>query len=160
MIISNHVNNKHFVSNEKMRTINNETLIFFQNELSDIMSKKELASNDNPLALYSDMLLSLQNCKINNEKVDKAIQSRNNEITEDDEKIKSSFEICLECDHKDECENYKKMIEDNESMEENTEKLNKIFLQEQLYKLTGSSFIYNYNIICPDMNIKTKREKR
>ncbi len=162
MIISNSTNYKPLVSNENGRDTYNKTPELFQNALSDIVSKKELESNDNSLVLYTDfdVLPSSQNCEIDNKKIDEAAQNRADEITEENEKTKSSYEICCECDHKDECENYRKMIEDKKSLEENAKKLNENFLQEQLYKLNGKSIIYNYNIVCLDINYKTKREKK
>lgn len=177
MVINNLANYNLFLSNENSRAINNKTPMFFQNALSDIVSKKELASNDNSLTLYSDFDKppSSQNCAIDKEKTEEAAQNENDKIEENEEEAKDIFTICFECENKEECEHYQKMINGDESVKGNavfspikTSKsfhknevtLQKQLLQEQLYKLTGSSIIYNYNIICPDMDTKAKIEKR
>ncbi len=168
MIISNLTNYKPFVSNENSRATNNITPVLFQNALSDIVSKKELASNDNTLALCTDFnkFPPSQSCAMGKEKTENATQNENNEIAENEEKAKDIFTICFECENKEECEHYQKMINGDENVEGNaiflpkkTSKFfhkNEVILQEQLYKFTGSSIIYNYNIICPDIDTKQK----
>lgn len=155
---------------EKMRQIayddikeehgnNNKTSMFFKNTLNDILLGKELVSKDYSLATCSnfDSPTSSQNCSINKEK-----------ITENEE-AKDIFAICYECEDREECEHYQKMIEGNSDTEKNViflpSKTNKPFhksetlLQKELYKPLGSSIIYNYNIVCSDIDIKNKRKK-
>ena len=177
MIINNLTNYNLFVSNENIRAANNKMPMFFQNALSYILSRKELASNDNSLTLYSDFnkLPSSQNCAIDKEKTEEATQNKNDKIAENEEEAKDIFTICFECENKEECEHYQKMINGDESVKGNAVfspmKTSKSFhknevtlqeqlLQEQLYKLIGSSIIYNYNIIFTVIYTKAKREKR
>lgn len=172
MIINNLANYKYFVSNENSRTIKNKAQSFSQILISDFLAKKELSNNDNSLTLCYDLnrLSSTQNCAIGKEKNEDATQNTNDKITENVEEAKDIFTICFECENKEECEHYQKMINGDESVKGNavfspikTSKSfhkNKVTEQEQLYKLTSSSIIYNYNILCPDIDTKTKKEKR
>lgn len=177
MIISNSTNYKHFVSNENSGTIKNIAQGFFQTIISEFLSEKGLSNNDNSLTLCSDLNKpsSAQNCAIGKEKTEDDTENANNKNTENVEEAKDIFTICFECANKEECEHYQKMINGDNSVKGNavfspinTSKsfhkndvaLQEQLLQEQLYKLTGSSIVYNYNIICPDLDTKTKREKR
>lgn len=173
MIISNSVNYNRFVSNESGRAVSDMAQAFFQNVLSGIASENEPAGNENSLASYFEPNKppSSQNCVIDKEKAE--ARTENDKITETEEQAKDIFTICFECEDKEECEHYRKMIEGSGALEENAvflpkisnkafrmNKKNETLLQEQLYKLTGSSIIYNYSIICPDIDTRTKREKR
>ena len=177
MIINNPINYNIFVNITNIRAADNKPQMLFQNELSSILSGKESASNDNSSTLQSDLnnFPLPQNCAIDKERTEEADQNKNDTIAEDEEKAKDMFTICFECANKEECEHYQKMINGDESVKGNAVfspiKTSRAFhknevtfqnqlLPEELYKSTVSSIIYNYNIICPDIYIKARREKR
>lgn len=136
--------------------------------------RNKFSDDDNLLMDNADLSEIPASCNCELCKTDDSVsQDENDENVETEEAgsdiIFDIFEYCYECEDRENCAHYLGMTGADEEEIENailkSKNSNNAFskvgniVQEQLYSSIKSSILYNYNIICPEIEKKPKRDK-
>ena len=153
-----------FSSGQGGTVLNNTDAASFYRELNDIMSER--SSDSGSLLMDNADLSKLAPC--GREGTEASEDASQDEETEEagDDIIFDMFEYCYECEDRENCAHYLGMTG---ASEEEIEKADiivkspfdkyKDIAHEQLSRSLRTSILYNYNIICPEIDKKTKRDK-
>ena len=164
--------------NTGLQNITNKNMtsgITFSKQFDTIINAEryKISGDDNLLMNDADLseLPTLPDCEISKAITDDSTsQNENDEAVEaESDIIFDMFEHCYECEDRENCAHYLGMTGADEEEIENAilksnisnNAFNKVgnIVQEQLYSSIKSSILYNYNIICPDIEKKPKRDK-
>lgn len=139
----------------------------FYKELTDIMSERSDSSLMEDTDLNELPTLCGREVTETDDNTSQDEDSETEEVSDDiifD--IFDHFEACLECEDRENCKHYLGMTG---ASEEEIKKADiiikspfdkyKDFAYEQLSRSLMTSIIYNYNIICPEIEKKPKRDK-